>query len=100
MDVTETFNPGDAVEVHGLISAAQHNGKQGEILHFIPSKQRYAVRVPDDYAAEGLVINIKISNLCHVPKCDDATVAAAAGTLLIPTSVVTLVAACAYCTTS
>eukprot|EP01047_Picozoa_sp_COSAG01_P042531 COSAG01_NODE_3720_length_5764_cov_13.900618_2_plen_364_part_00 len=57
-----TLNPGEAVEVYGLRGASEHNGKWGEVLHFIPSKSRYAVCCPD--AAGGtLVISVKPANI-------------------------------------
>ena len=53
---------GDTVEIFGLVGAAQHNGKQGVVLCFTPSKGRYAVRVQST-TGPALVINVKPGNL-------------------------------------
>jgi hypothetical protein len=49
-EVTENVRPafevGDAVEVHGLVGAAQHNGKQGVVRRFDTAKGRYVLQLP------------------------------------------------------
>ena len=76
---TTALNSGDTVEVFGLVGAAQHNGKQGEVLRFIPGKGRYAVRLLTAPTAPTEVINVKPANLRRGGggSVDDATVAAA-----------------------
>jgi hypothetical protein len=70
---------GDAVEIFGLVGAAQHNGKQGVVLRFIPSKGRYAVNVQSTTGPEpALVINVKPANLRAVADTSCEASAAAA----------------------
>ena len=57
----EDFDPGDLVELHGLKAAAQHNGKRGAVLHFVPAKGRYAVEL--DPPGEHKPLLVKAANL-------------------------------------
>ena len=40
MEATAAFSPGDAVEIHGLANAKQHNGKEGVIEEYVHEKER------------------------------------------------------------
>ena len=44
MEATAAFSPGDAVEISGLVSAKEHNGKEGIVEEYVHEKERWAVK--------------------------------------------------------
>jgi hypothetical protein len=55
------FDADDAVTVHGLVSAPQHNGKRGVVRSFDAAAGRYIVLLPEEPDVSGL--RIKAANL-------------------------------------
>eukprot|EP01047_Picozoa_sp_COSAG01_P073608 COSAG01_NODE_12051_length_1807_cov_1.581967_2_plen_215_part_01 len=59
VEPTPELAPGTAVEIEGLISAPQHNGKPGIVEGFDAAKGRYVVRV----IGQAITMNLKHANL-------------------------------------
>ena len=70
------FAPEDAVEVHGLVGAAQHNGKRGVVRAYDAAAGRYVVLLPD---APGGGLKIKAKNLARCEASKDGGTDATAG---------------------
>mmetsp|Transcript_1487 Transcript_1487/g.3204 ORF Transcript_1487/g.3204 Transcript_1487/m.3204 type:complete len:162 (+) Transcript_1487:69-554(+) len=72
MATNDTFAGGDkgirelvqgcTAEVQGLVGAPQHNGTQGELLHFDRDKGRWGVKL----AGSGEVLGVKPINLVYI----------------------------------
>ena len=67
--------PGDAVVVHGLVGAAQHNGRVGRVVKFDAAKGRYVVRLAGPTED---VLAVKPANL-RLREAGDSPGAAGAG---------------------
>jgi len=64
---SNTFEPGDAVAIEGLVGATQHNGSVGYVVKFQASKERYAVRLgPSADCPEGVLLALKPTNITLV----------------------------------
>ena len=57
------FSDGSVVEIHGLQSQPQHNGKTCEVTDYNPNKYRYTVRV--SRGNEALELSLMEANLRH-----------------------------------
>jgi len=55
------FNKAALVEIHGLKTASQYNGRQGEVTDYLPGKQRYVVGFL--FKGEHKVIEVAEANL-------------------------------------
>ncbi len=53
------LSEGCTVEIRGLVSASQHNGREGLLLHFVSEKGRWHVKL----APDGEVLSLKPANL-------------------------------------
>jgi hypothetical protein len=67
-----TFQPGDVVVIHGLVTAVQHNGRMGRVLAFEAKNGRYAIWTgPSADSSTSTQLLVKPSNLMTPPPANN-----------------------------
>jgi hypothetical protein len=67
-----TFEPGDVVVIHGLVTAVQHNGRMGRVLAFEAKNGRYAIWTgPSADSSTSTQLLVKPSNLMTPPPANN-----------------------------